>query len=251
MVELIKDHLSYTLQGNIVHFISDEDQRPFWSKALNAYLTENHVDLRMRQRYEEQCVEMAKDAIHRRFVDFVSSVHGVKVDLASGPSGYFAPFLDSLFKEDTLIVTDACPAIISAHSSACDKSNFYVFDVDLNKELPFKDECLDIATGNLLNNLDNYALLVREVYRSLKHGGKFAVIEMFFEHGSKTYSRLKEEGRIWASFESFVEYFEKVGFTYIGGDVISTRKGKISKGDLYPLDENECWSDRTLYFQKS
>ncbi len=250
MTELIKDHLSYTLEGNVAHFILDEEKRPFWSKALNAYLTENHVDLQMRQRYEEQRVGMTKNAILRRFVDFVSSVHGVKVDLASGPSGYFAPFLDSLSEEDTLIVTDACPAVVSALSSVCDKSNFYVFDVDLDKELPFKDECLDIVTGNLLNNVDNYALLVREVYRCLKHGGKFALIEMFFEHGCKTYSHLKEEGRIWASFESFAEYLEKVGFTYIGGDVIGTRKGKISEGDLYPLDENDRWSNRTLYFQK-
>ena len=76
------------------------------------------------------------------------------------------------------------------------------------------------------------------------------MIELFFDHGSKTYSHLKEKGSIWASFETFVEYCEKVGFSYVGGDVISTRRGKISENDLYPLDENDGWSDRTLYFQK-
>lgn len=51
--------------------------------------------------------------------------------------------------------------------------------------MPFKDESVDIFTGNLLMNVENYSTLIQEAYRCLKKGGKLAVIEIFFEHGSK------------------------------------------------------------------
>ena len=47
-----------------------------------------------------------------------------------------------------------------------------------------------------------------------------------------------------------VAYCEGVGFRLIGSDVVTTRKGKIAEGDLYPLDENDCSEDRTVYFVK-
>ena len=171
MRSLIKEHISYKEEGNIVHFIFGDQDRPQWSKALNDSLVGNHVDLQMKQRYKDQKRIMTGDEVRRRFVEFVSRVRGVKVDLASGPSGYFSPFLETLTVGDTFIVTDACPAVIAAHSAACGKDKFYVFDVDLDKELPFRDESVDVFSGNLLNNVDHYAELIREAYRCLKHGG--------------------------------------------------------------------------------
>lgn len=248
---LIKENISYTVEGSTVHFILNDESRPQWSKALDSYLAGNHIDLQMKQRYAEQREIMTKDEKHRRFVDFVSAVRGVKVDLASGPSGYFSPFLDTLTPQDTFIITDACPSVIAAHSAACNKENVYVFDMDLDQALPFKEESIDVFSGNLLNNVDNYAALIREVHRCLKPGGKFAVIEMFFDHGCKTYEHLNAHGSIWASFETFVSYCESVGFTNLGSDIINTRRGKISEGDLYPLDDNDCSIDRIIYFEKS
>lgn len=250
MKTIIKENVAYTKDGNIVHFILDEDSRPYWSKALNYSLIKNNTDLQMGQRYIDQRSLMNKDEAHRRFTQYVTAIHGVKVDLASGPSGYFSSFVDTLADDDIFIATDACPSVIEAHAKACDKDNFYIFDVDLDKPLPFKDESVDIFTGNLLNNVDNYAELIREAYRCLKKGGKLAVIEMFFEHGCKTYEHLCVQEKIWASFETFVAYCESVGFAFVGSDIINTRKGKIDEGDLYPLDDNDCSSDRTIFFEK-
>lgn len=36
---LIKDTVLYKKDGNIIHFIIDENARPYWSKTLNQYLT--------------------------------------------------------------------------------------------------------------------------------------------------------------------------------------------------------------------
>ena len=250
MKKIIKDDIVYNIDANVVHFIIDEDSRPNWSKILNQHLILNNTNLQMKQRYNSQRTIMNKDDAHKQFVKFVSEVRGVKVDLASGPSGYFSPFLDTLDNSDIFIATDACPAVIEAHSKACNKENFYAFDVDLDKSLPFKDESVDIFTGNLLMNVENYSTLIQEAYRCLKKGGKLAVIEIFFEHGSKTYEHLCSKGAIWSSFETFVAYCEKIGFEFLGSDIINTRKGKISEGDLYPLDDNDCSCDRTVYFKK-
>lgn len=247
---LIQEEIPFYTEGNIVHFITDDAFRPEWSKALNHYFTENHMDLRMKKRYETQRKNVANDRKYQRFTETVSSNHGVIVDLASGPSGYFAPILDALGSDDLFIATDACPAVIAAHSSACNKENFCVFDVDLDRFLPFKDESVDCFSGNLLNNVNNYAGLVREAYRCLKRGGYFAIIELFFEHGCKTYEHLKQQNAIWSSFETFVSFCESVGFVYLDSDILFSRKGKISNGDLYPLDDNDGWTQRTVYFKR-
>ena len=248
---LIKDDMDYVREGNVFHFVTDEAARPAWSKALDEYLTGTPVNLMMKRRYSGQKRRMNSNDALRHFVEFVSASGGIKVDLASGPSGYFAPFLDTLKEDDCLIITDACPAIIKAHADACKKDNFYIFDVDLDKGLPFKDESVDLFTGNLLNNVENYPGLIKEACRCLKPGGKLAVIEMFFDQGSKTQTSLAEQGKIWASYEGFVRYCESVGFTYTGSETVTTRKGSISDGDLYPLDKDDCSTDKTIYFTKT
>lgn len=247
---IIKDKTPFSAEGNIIHFIRNDSDRPWWSKQLEGYFTQSGVKLEMNSNYKLQKHIMTSNQGRKRFVDFVCDKRGIKVDLASGPSGYFSAMLDDLTENDLFIATDACPTVVCAHSKACSKDNFYVFDIDLDQKLPFKDSGVDIFCGNLLNNVNNYATLLKEAYRCLKPGGHLALIEMFFEHGCKTYEHLDSKDEIWASFETFVSFCEKVGFTYLGGDVISSRKGRISEGDLYPLDKNDCWADRTLYFVK-
>ena len=250
ILSIIKDNASYQIQGNIIHFILNDFDRPWWSKQLERYFTQSGEKINMLRNYGSQKRIMTSTPSKKRFIDFVSDVRGVKVDLASGPSGYFSAILDNLKKDDLFIATDACPTVVCGHSKACNKNNFYVFDVDLDQTLPLKDTSVDVFSGNLLNNVNNYADLIQEAYRCLKPSGYLALIEMFFEHGCKTYEHLNSKGEIWASFETFVAFCEKVGFTYLDGDIISSRRGKISEGDLYPLDENDHWTDRTLYFIK-
>lgn len=210
---LIRDDMAFIQEGNVCRFISDEASRPSWSKALDEYLTGSHIDLMMKRKYSGQKRRMSSNDALRHFAGFVSMSDGIKVDLASGPSGYFAPFLDTLKDSDRFIITDACPAVIKAHADVCRKPNIYILDVDLDKGLPFRDASVDIFTGNLLNNVENYEGLIREAYRCLKPGGKLAVIEMFFDKNSKTQRYLAEQGMIWSSYERYVDFCESVGFT--------------------------------------
>ena len=246
----IRENTPFSTDGNVVHFILNDEDRPWWSKQLELFYLHNDKKLNMSRNYKSQKQIMTSAPVKNKFVEFVSNAHGIKVDLASGPSGYFSAVLDHLAEDDLFIVTDACPTVISAHAKACQKDNFFVFDADLDKPLPFKDSSIDLFSGNLLNNVNNYAELLCEVYRCLKVGGHLAVIDMFFDHGCETYKHLNDKGEIWASFETFIAYCEQIGFTFLGSEIISLRKGKLSDGDLYPLDENDGWCDRTLYFAK-
>lgn len=247
---LIKDGIPFSVENNIVHFILNDDDRPWWSKQLDGFYKRSTVQLNMSRNYTSQKQIMTSDPNKNRFIEFVSSKQGVKVDLASGPSGYFSAVLDDLKSNDLFIATDACPTVISAHAKACKKENFLLFDVDLDKPLPFQDACIDVFSGNLLNNVNNYADLIAEIHRCLKPGGHFAVIDMFFEHGCTTYEHLISKGEFWASFESFTDYCNKIGFDFLDGDILFSRKGKLSSGDLYPLNNDDCWTERTLYFVK-
>ena len=247
---IVKKDVPFSAERNVVHFILNDTDRPWWSTQLEGFFNQNNNSLAMLRNYKSQRHIMTSNSVKKRFVDFVSEKQGVKVDLASGPSGYFSAILDNLTENDLFIITDACPTVVDAHSKANTKSNVYVFDVDLDKKLPFEDASIDVFSGNLLSNVNNYADLICEVHRCLKTGGHFAVIDMFFDHGCKTYEHLSQKGEIWASLETFIAFCEKVGFTYLDGEIISSRKGRISDGDLYPLDENDGWADRTLYFVK-
>ena len=93
---LINDDMTFVQEGNVFHFINERIPRPNWSKALDEYLTVNHIDLMMKRKYAGQRRRMNSNDAFRHFVEFVSATDGIKVDLASGPSGYFAPFLDAL-----------------------------------------------------------------------------------------------------------------------------------------------------------
>lgn len=247
---LIKDGIPFSIENNIVHFILNDDERPWWSKQLEGFYKQSNKKLNMSRNYTSQKQIMTSDPAKNRFVGFISNKRGVKVDLASGPSGYFSAVLDDLTEKDVFVVTDACPTVIAAHSKACNKENVLIFDVDLDKPLPFKDSSVNLFSGNLLSNVNNYAELIREIHRCLKPGGHFAVIDMFFEHGCMTYEHLISKGEFWASFESFTACCDQVGLDLLNSDVLFTKKGKLSAGDLYPLNDNDNWTERTLYFVK-
>lgn len=249
--ELIRSDACYQRDGRIFRFILNEGERPAWSRALEEYLAGSRVSLQMKRKYTFQRKMTAADEKKKRFADTVASSGKVIVDLASGPSGYFAPILDRMEEDAVFIATDACPSVLRAHAETCRKDNFYLFDTDLDRELPFRDGSIDVFCGNLLNNVSNYAGLVREAYRCLKRGGKFCVIEMFFDPGSVTCRDLETQGKIWASPETYTDYFCSLGFGFTGSEILLTRKGKLAEEDYYPLDENDEMTMRTMYFEKS
>ena len=104
---IIQENAAYIRENNIFHFILDASERPWWSKQLEDYYMNSGVKLNMVQNYKSQRRIMTLERCRKRFMDFVSDKQGVKVDLASGPSGYFSEIIENLTGNDLFIVTDA------------------------------------------------------------------------------------------------------------------------------------------------
>ncbi len=206
--------------------------------------------LDMRRNFEKQREEAHGCSVLQKFFDFVTEPGGVIIDLASGPSGYFAPALDRLKSDGIFIAADACPTVLSALADASTDERFFLFDLDLDQPLPFRDASIDVFSCNLLCNVNHYPDLLREVFCCLKPGGRLAVIELFFERGSATAEFLTQYQAIFSSFETYVDFCKSVGFEYLGGDLLRETTGKMDPGDLLPVTQEDHSLTHTVYFQK-
>ncbi len=247
---LIKSDIDYTNEKNVYHFISSEVERPQWSINLDNYYKNNPNQLQIERQYKIHLNNIGTDTQKKKYFQYITELGGVTVDLASGPSGYFSPVFNFLKDDSVFIATDACTEIINAHQKANTDTRFYIFDVDLDKVLPFDDGSIDAFSGNLLNNVDNYRGLLKEVGRCLKSNGRFAVIEWFYEIGSRTYDYLKQRNAVYSSLEYFISVCSENGLKYKDSEIRREIVGKISKGDLLPIGENDKCLETIVYFEK-
>lgn len=248
---LIKSDINYTNEKNVYHFIGNDAERPQWSINLNNYYKNNPNQLQMKRQYKIHLNNLGVDAQKEKYFQYITELGGVTVDLASGPSGYFSPAFTFLKEDSIFIATDACIEIINAHQKANTDNRFCIFDVDLDKGLPFEDSSIDAFSGNLLSNVDNYKGLLEEVSRCLKYKGRFAVIELFYEIGSQTYDYLKQRNAVYSSLEHFISVCSENGLKYKGSEIRREIIGKISKGDLLPIGENDKCLETIVYFEKT
>lgn len=247
---IIKQDINYTFKNNVYCFIDNDDDRPQWSKNLNTYLVNNPKTLQLKRNYTFYRNNVKNDLKKSKLFQYLSESGGIIVDLASGPSGYFSPIFDYMKEDGIFVVTDACKAIINAHQRVNKDQRFYIFDVDLGKVLPFNDGSIDAFSGNLLNNVDNYRNLLFEISRCLKPGGRFGLIEWFYEKDSKTYEYLKERNAVYSSLEHFIGVCKEVGLEYLESQVYKEIVGKANQGDLLPIGENDKCLETIVYLKK-
>lgn len=247
---LIKEGIYFTRENNVYHFFSDENERPWWSKALDASYANSTSDILMESQYKYHNIHVNDDNQMTEFFQYITASGRIIVDLASGPSGYFSPVFNFMEDDSIFIATDASKTVINAHQKANKDNRFWIFDIDLDKGLPFKDESIDAFSANLLNNVDNYRGLLMEISRCLKQNGRYAVIEMFYEFGTKTYNYLKERDAVYSSLEDYIAICNEVGLKYKGSKVKKEIRGRISEGDLLPIGENDKCLEMIVFFEK-
>lgn len=166
------------------------------------------------------------------------------------PRVIFLLFFSFMANNSTFIATDASKTVVQAHHAANNDSRFVIFDIDLDKGLPFKDESIDTFSANLLSNVDDYNNILSEISRSLKSGGRFAVIETFFENGTETYHFLKSQNAVFSSLDEYINVCKGKGLRYIGSRVRKEIVGKISEGDLLPIGERDKCLETIVFFEK-
>lgn len=250
ITSIIKDNIFFTKDKNIFYFIKNDDERPGWSKAVDDYYSNNPQDLMMNEKYNFHCEKIIGDLQTSSFFQYIAEPGGIIVDLASGPSGYFGPVFNFLKNDSIFIATDASKEIINAHERANKDNRFLLFDVDLDRGLPFKDGSIDAFSGNLLNNVNNYKGLLSEVARCLKTNGRFAVVELFYEFGSKTYDYLRGRDAVYSSLDNYIAVCKELGLRYKDSVIRKEIVGKLAEGDLLPIGDKDKCFERIVYFEK-
>ena len=250
ITSIIKDNTFFIGKENVVHFIKNDNERPKWSRVVDNYYINNPQDLKMDEKYEFHCERILDDIQMSSFFQYITEPGGIIVDLASGPSGYFGPVFDFLKNDSIFIATDASKEIINAHKNANKDNSFFLFEVDLDRGLPFRDGCIDAFSGNLLNNVNNYKGLLSEVARCLKTNGRFAVIELFYESGSKTYDYLKGRDAVYSSLDNYIAVCNEFGLRYKDSVIRKEIIGKLAEGDLIPIGDKDKCFERIVYFEK-
>lgn len=127
------------------------------------------------------------------------------------------------------------------------KKNVLVFDLDLS--LPIIDNSIDLYCGNQVNNVNNFPLLLKEIYRTLKPHGILSLIEWLYDVDSDTNKYLAEQNNICQSLDYFLNYCKEVGFKILNITLERSFKGK-GKGDLLPINANDTVYSYIIYLEK-
>lgn len=90
-MEFIKNDVQFRIEGNIIHVIQNDAERPAWSVALDRSYIQFGKILNMRDNYNHHIHDVESNAILLEYFNFITEQGGIIVDLASGPSGYFSP----------------------------------------------------------------------------------------------------------------------------------------------------------------
>ena len=69
---LIKKDVPFCANGNVVHFILNDTDRPWWSTQLEGFFNQNNNSLAMLRNYKSQRHIMTSNPVKKRFVDLVS-----------------------------------------------------------------------------------------------------------------------------------------------------------------------------------
>lgn len=250
----------YPIESGIIHFVTREEERPQNSKTLAQLYAEElperlDVDYYQHQYAQKEDAYMTNAAV-KEAVDFVVANIGVGVDLATGPGGgYIGPIVKRLSKGATLFASDACLPVIENWSRCLQSeyaNRFAFLDIDLNGNLCFPDNSIDVFSGVEIANVNdgNPTGLLQEVHRCLKPDGWAVFQEIFFAPGSETATLLSQEDDFYASVSVFSKRTLAMGLQVTRTEQVKMGVGKISLGDGMPINDRDRWCQKILYLQK-
>lgn len=141
--------------------------------------------------------------------------------------------------------------IIDAHMNA-NKSNANVgyIDMDLDKALPLNNGSVDCFMGRFLDNVMAYRNLFAEIHRCLKIGGRFSVMELFFQEGSEENVELENKNSLYASIDGYIAFCASLGLRFEKKAIIETYIGKLDPSDSMPKNDADVSEVIAMHFIK-
>lgn len=105
------------------------------------------------------------------------------------------------------------------------------------KHLAFKSNVLDYATSLAgLNNVPDTALALRELRRTLRHGGKLVVMNTFVEEDSDSAELARQHNTDRAFIERcLISDLDAAGFRYVKTNIVSSAIWAENPHDLLPV----------------
>lgn len=241
----------YSYSDTYVNFFADEQKRPYWSMHMQSEFEKHGIVLNMAFKYDAFVKYYSTKSTAVEFFDRILGSGDIIVDLASGPSGYFGTLLKKINKKQFFIITDGSPMILDAHMDANkEKENIGYIDLDLDSPLPFQSNSIDCFMGNFLGNVMEYRQLIKEVYRALKCGGRYSVMEIFYEAGSEASLDLKNEDRLYADLDEYIQFCQSIGFNLESRHIIESIVGKLDPTDSIPRNDTDKSDIIALHFIK-
>ncbi len=223
-----------------INFFEHENQRPYWSMHMQNEFLNHGIELNMSRNYSSWNQYYIGNTTATDFFHKILDSGPVIIDLASGPSGYFGYLIENLKENQCFFITDGSPMIIDAHKKANQGNNQVGYiDLDLDKKLPFISNSIDCFTGRFLDNVVEQKQLITDIYRSLKVGGRYSVMELFFEDDSETSITMQNRNKITASLNAYLEFCYSVGFELESEGIIESYIGKLDPSDELPMNDKD------------
>ena len=208
-----------------------------WDKSI---FSDRKIE-KLKQQYKRYINKETRDAQKiwlNEMKNYIDNFQGFIVDIATGLGGMF----ETLLKSKAIffpIATDVDPNVLVWTKRKMEEKyskEFLAVASDV-KHLAFKDDFFDYATSMAgFNNIPDTALALKEVYRTLKHGGKLVVMHSFVEQNSNSAKLARQHSFERACIEKcLINDLTKIGFKNTKTDIVASAIWAENPMDLFPV----------------
>lgn len=176
----------------------------------------------------------------------IARVSGTVVDLATGLGMMLEQILTRGGNNTTVIATDIDPNVLLSTKRAFEKReqrNAFYLATDI-KHMALREGVADYITSFAgVNNITDTEMVVSEMFRITKEGGKAVIMSSFVEEGTSSADLAEDYGFLDAYIkEKFLDLLDRTGFKLLKDKEISSVIWKENEMDIFPIDGD------TVYF---
>ncbi|MGB3341635.1 MAG: class I SAM-dependent methyltransferase [bacterium] len=208
-----------------------------WDKSIFSDMKMEKL-MQQYRRYVNKETREAQKIWLNEMKDYIDDFQGFVVDIATGLGGLFETLLKSKANFYP-IATDVDQNVLIWTKRKMEEKyskEFLAVAFDA-KHLPFKDDVLNYTTSLAgFNNVPVTGLVLEEVYRTLKHGGRLVAMHSFVEENSNSANLAKQHGLERAWIEKYmINDLTKAGFRKVKTHIVTSAIWAENPMDVFPV----------------
>lgn len=230
----------YTLIDDVYVMITPKLSGKEWKWDQTIFSEEKIA--KMKQQYKSYINEETKNAQQiwwNEMKNYIDRFSGIVVDIATGLGGMFENLLKS--KATFLpIATDVDPNVLLWTRKKMKEwytKEFFAVASD-TKYFAFKSNVFDYITSlSGLNNIPDTISALKEIYRTLKYGGKLVVMHSFVQEDSISAKIARQYNIERAFIEKYlISDLTEVGFKNVKINIVASALWSENPMDILPVD---------------